>query len=289
MTLEPYYADDRATLYLGEALDVLRQLPAASCDVLLTDPPYSSGGMFRGDRNIDPAEKYSMADGKYGTFGGDSRDQRSFTAWVGAWSWAAMRVVRPAGSALMFTDWRQIPVMTDALQLGGWVWRGLVTWCKGPGGGMPQRGKFRQNAEYVVWGTHGAQTELADGVFSSVIELPTVPDLPEACTITVPTVPGQEREHVTQKPLELLEHLLQVVPWQRPLTVLDPFAGSGTTLVAAKALGHRAIGVECDERYAEVVARRLAALQPSLFDDLAAAELEQIAEPLPLLLDHAGG
>jgi site-specific DNA-methyltransferase (adenine-specific) len=43
----PYFADDLVTIYHGEALDVLSRLPEASADVLLTDPPYSSGGMFR--------------------------------------------------------------------------------------------------------------------------------------------------------------------------------------------------------------------------------------------------
>ena len=45
-----YYEADGITIYHGEACAVLATLPEASCDVLLTDPPYSSGGMFRGDR-----------------------------------------------------------------------------------------------------------------------------------------------------------------------------------------------------------------------------------------------
>lgn len=242
--MKPYYQDDFATIYHGEACAVLSALPEASCDVLLTDPPYSSGGAFRGDRNADPTTKYSRAEvATYGSFGGDTRDQRSFMAWTSAWSWAALRCTRAGGHSFMFTDWRQLPSTTDAVQLGGWTWRGVIVWSKGAGGGIPQRGKFRQNAEYVVWGTNGGQPDLADGCPSSVIE--------------VPTVPTADRLHVTQKPTELVRHLLNVVPQRQPV-VLDPFMGSGTTLRAAKDLGARAVGIEVDEGNCEIAAKRLA-------------------------------
>lgn len=239
----PYYQDDLVTIHHGEAIDVMRSLPEGSADVLLTDPPYSSGGYFRSDRSADPTAKYSRAEvAQYGTFAGDNRDQRSWTAWVSAWSWTALRVVRPGGHAFIFSDWRQLPSATDALQLGGWSWRGVIVWHKGDGGGIPQRGKFRQNAEYVVWGTFGSQGEdLVEGAPSSVIQ--------------VGPVPTSDRLHVTEKPVTLLRHLLRIVPGH-PLTVLDPFMGRGSTLVAAKSLGHRAIGIEVEEYNCEIAAQR---------------------------------
>jgi len=60
--------------------------------------------------------------------------------------------------------------------------------------------------------------------------------------------------HPTQKPVRLIQRLLSMRPGN---AVVDPFAGSGTTLVAAKALGRRAIGIEIEERYCEIAARRL--------------------------------
>lgn len=248
----PYYADGLVTLYHGEALDVLRRMPDASVDVVLTDPPYSSGGMFRSDRQNDPADKYrgwSHTDSstrppavEYGSFGGDNRDQRAFSGWVAAWSFQALRATRIGGSIFCFTDWRQLPTATDAIQFGGWIWRGINVWDKGVG--RPMRGRFRNHLEFIVWGSNGTLTGNAtDDAYPSAL-------------VPIPTVGHGEREHVTQKPVELLQVLLSVVG-AGPLTVLDPFAGSGSTLVAARALGHRSIGIEADERYCEITARRL--------------------------------
>lgn len=248
---EPYYQDDAVTLYHGEALAVLADLPTASADVLLTDPPYSSGGMFRSDRAQDPTAKYrgwsQNADGsskkptaQYGTFGGDCRDQWSWIRWCAAWGTETLRVVRPAGSAFQFTDWRQLPATTDAMQFAGWTWQGVLVWDKGVA--RPVAGRFRNHIEYVVWATNGAHVG-AEGGYPSAL-------------IAVPTVGTGEREHVTQKPVALLSHLLRVVPGDS-LRVLDPFSGSGSTLLAAKNAGHKAVGIELEEANCEITARRL--------------------------------
>jgi site-specific DNA-methyltransferase (adenine-specific) len=80
--------------------------------------------------------------------------------------------------------------------------------------------------------------------------------------VTTGIARGDDRLHLTAKPLDLLTVLVEVAP---PCsTVLDPFVGSGTTLVAAKRLGRRAIGVEVDAASCAVAASRLA--QASLFE-----------------------
>jgi site-specific DNA-methyltransferase (adenine-specific) len=91
-----------------------------------------------------------------------------------------------------------------------------------------------------VWGTNGPRALVGSG-------------FPGYFKANVP--PSSEREHITQKPVGLLVDLLCVV--QSGECVIDPFMGSGTTLVAAQQSGKRAIGIEIEERYCEIAAKRL--------------------------------
>lgn len=252
----PYYEADGVTIYHGEACAVLAEIPSGAADVLLTDPPYSSGGMFRGDRTRPVDDKYTQPGGgggtplirkSFGVFDGDAKDQRAWMNWVTAWSWSARLICGDNGRAFVFSDWRQLPAVTDALQFGGWTWRGIMAWDKGQDRGLPLRGFFRQNVEFIAWGTNSAIDDR-----SGVTSFP-------GAVITAPVRSDADgpKIHPTQKPTALLRHLLSVLP-PGTRTVLDPFMGSGSTLRAAKDCGHRAIGIDVDERYCEIAARRIA-------------------------------
>ena len=72
---------------------------------------------------------------------------------------------------------------------------------------------------------------------------------------SIPTLPSQNRpKHPTPKPVPLMQELVSCCP---PGTIADPFAGSGATLIAARELGRKAIGVEAEEEYCELMAQRL--------------------------------
>lgn len=223
-----------ATIYLGDALHVLGQLDL-QVDALITDPPYSSGGMYRGDRAAAPSDKYVQTGlaqllAHNAHFGGDNRDGRSWTFWMSWWLGLAQRLVRPGGYAMVFSDWRQLPALTDAFQAGGFVWRGVVPWDKGSSARAPNKNYLRHQCEYVVWGTNGAlEARFGDGVgpYPGLI---------------AERVDHRAKLHMTGKPVGLMHQLVQAVPPGG--VILDPFMGSASTGMAALQAGYRFIGVE---------------------------------------------
>lgn len=239
-TSEPYYEDASVTIYHADCFDLLHELEGVGA--VVTDPPYSSGGAFRGDRAQQTTIKYVNSDtaAYRPEFAGDNRDQRSFLAWSTMWLNAARKATTTGAVLCSFIDWRQLPILTDAVQAGGWTWRNLATWWK-PGIRM-QRGQFSASAEYVIYATNGPSSSDFDGAVQNVFR----------CN----AVTGDDKQHIAEKPADVMRWVLQVVPPRS--VVLDPFMGSGSTLRAAKDCGHRAIGIEVDERYCEIAARRMA-------------------------------
>jgi len=226
----------------GDALTVLPTLPANSFDALITAPPYASGGVHASARQRSPNEKYMQSSAPYlhADFPSDERDQRSHLAWMQLWLAQCNRVLRDGAPVLLCTDWRQLPLTPDALQCAGFTWRGVGVWDK-TGGVRPQRGRFSNQAEYVVWGSKGGMP------------------LGRAA----PTLPGVFREavrksdkhHLTGKPTDLMRQLVRIC--EQGGRILDPFAGSGTTLVAADAAGFNWTGIEMTEHYFDVAKSRL--------------------------------
>lgn len=242
--MKPYYEHAGVTIYHGDSREILPKLADASVDLVLTDPPYSSGGAMRSDRNIKPSAKYQLSGTsvRYGEFSGDNRDQRSFMLWVSDWSAAALVKCRAGGALLSFIDWRNLPCVIDAVQVGGWVYRGIIPWDKTEQV-RPNKGWFSAQCEYIVTASRGP---LSQGVGAAGICQDGFLRFP---------VRVREKQHITEKPIDLLTTLLSTrEDWG---VVLDPFAGSGSTLHAAKMLGRRAIGIEIEEHYCEVAAKRL--------------------------------
>ena len=217
MTPSIYYQRGDVTLFFGDCLEVLPTLEAGSVDAVVTDPPYGMG--YRSSMN-----------GRFGdcAIAGDDnttvRDSMLVQAMINL----------GIDTALIFGNWKvRRPHKTKM----------ILTWDKGPHVGMGDLGlPWKPNTEeiYVIgrrFSGHRGSSVLSFNAVSPNFE--TVDEL---------------REHPTQKPISLMVELLGKCTAS---TILDPFAGSGTTLVAAVRLGRKAIGVEIEEKYCEIAARRL--------------------------------
>ena len=146
---------------------------------------------------------------------------------------------------MAFTDWRQMPSLSDAIQVGGWVWRGVVAWDKTEAA-RPQKGWFRTGQmEYVLLGSKGPmpQEQMRAGPYQSGVF--------RASAMSEP------KHHITGKPVALMSWLLSVMP--SGSKILDPFCGSGSTLLACRRLGMEGIGVEMSRDYCKIAQGRLEA------------------------------
>ncbi|AKC79693.1 adenine methyltransferase [Xanthomonas arboricola] len=226
-------------LLQGDALTILPTLEANLFDALITDPPYASGGLTAAARARPPSTKYCR-DGGHADFVGDERDQRSHLKWMHLWLSECARVLKDGAPVLLFTDWRQLPLTTDALQIAGFTWRGITVWDKTEGV-RPQLGRFRNQAEYIVWGSKG--------------NMPLDRRAPVLPGVIRESVRKADKHHLTGKPTELMRQLVRIC--EAGGRVLDPFAGSGTTLVAAEMESYSWTGIEMTQHYAQLSRERL--------------------------------
>lgn len=121
------------------------------------------------------------------------------------------------------------------------MWRGIAVWNKP--NGRPQKGRFRNEFEFIVWGSNG----------------PMPFDRGVGCLpgyYRYANVNAKERSHQTEKPLQLITDLLEIVP--QGAVVLDPFMGSGTTAEACVRTGRNYIGFELSKEYHAIAEQRVA-------------------------------
>lgn len=225
----------RADLHQGDCLAVIPSLDGFF-DAVVTDPPYSSGGQSKGNRAASTGAKYlNTGSIQWPDFAGDSKDQRSYLHWSALWMALCYEKLNPGGLMVVFSDWRQLPVTSDALQAAGFTWRGVGVWDKA-GSARPYKGGFKAQTEFFVWGSKGGL----------------VGDTYSAGLFRVQQKPG-EKLHQVGKPLDLMEPLVAACG-QR---ILDPFMGSGTTGLAALGQGKEFVGIEMSEHYYQVAVDRL--------------------------------
>lgn len=140
-------------------------------------------------------------------------------------------VLKDFPSVASFGTWKTPPIQNT---------RGVIVWDKGPAFGMGDLSfPFKPSWELIYIRGDGWIGKRDEGVWRGPI---------------VVSWESKGRLHPHQKPVELLRYLMIKHIGE---TILDPFLGSGTTLVAAKLLGRKAIGIEIEEKYCEIAAKRL--------------------------------
>jgi len=230
--MKPYWRSEEFGLeiYLGDCLEIMPQLERGF-DLCLTDPPY-------GTNEEDAAKVWKVA-GAFVEFDIDWDTELPSEAIE-----LALRLVAPGGAAVVWTDGKQVGTMWTIFQKAGLNPLQLVYWRKANPPPKPRK-NFCSAVEAAVFGRQSDGPVLwwgGGGVTHNVFE--------------TPLVGNKADRHPTEKPLPLFGWLVETL-CKPGGSVIDPFLGSGTTLVACYRLGRKGVGIEISEEYCELATKRL--------------------------------
>lgn len=217
-----FHEEPGLTLYCGDSIELLPLLHSA--DLVVTDPPYTFGMAS------------TAQEGKAGSWG----DMMNGARWYASWLVEVKRLTaNRQGAAWVFNSWRSFPVLARAAYEALWPIESLMVWDKewiGPGGQQGLRPSYELSALFAH-----------DGF--------AIPDRGIPDIWRCQWASARPNGHPAEKPIALIERIIRESGTRE--IVLDPFAGSGTTLHAAKNLGRRAIGIEIEAKYCEIAVKRL--------------------------------
>lgn len=235
------------TLVLGDCLvgqELTDFTPPGTVAAVITDPPYCSGGFTEASRRT--AKSMGVKSEALGWFEGDNMTTLGLQFLLRSIAIDSWTMLRKGGTLSLFMDWRMIPAVAPAIESARLRWQQLVVWDKksaGLGNG------FRAQHETLLH-------------FAKGVPLYNSPKHGNVLSVGRP----REREHPTEKPVELLAKIIETVCEPGAL-IVDWFGGAGSTAVAAIETGRRAVVFEVDPVFhARAIERCRAALgQGKLF------------------------
>jgi len=209
-------------LITGDCIEVMRQFPDKSIDLIVTDPPYGIG------------YKQGYGWGKYEQFGGVEpiRDDEAFPEeLLRNFAKEAYRLLKDNTHLYVFTRHDVYPRVLSILTEAGFTFKNLLVWVKNAGTTGDTKGNFAYQNEFIIFASKG--------------ERDINPPRPSN-TLFYRKVPPNQMIHPTQKPVDLIKFLVEKSSNEGEI-VLDPFMGSGTTAIACESSGRNWIGIEIDD------------------------------------------
>lgn len=248
--LVPYYDDGDTILFLGDTLDILKSFKTESVDMIFADPPYflSNNGI-----TCSGGKMVSVNKGNWDK----TKDLKSKHDFNRLWIRRCKRILKPNGSIWISGTLHNIYSIGHALEQEGFKIINNITWQKtNPPPNLGCR-CFTHSTETILWAQKNDKK--ARHLFNYQLMKEQNGGKQMKDVWTGPLTPKKEKtegKHPTQKPLYLLERLIEASTNEGDL-ILDPFCGSSSTGIAAKRLGRQFIGVDNEEEYLALSVRRL--------------------------------
>lgn len=231
-----YYEGDGIILHHGDCREVLPQLDARSIGGVITSPPYNLGDMSGGYANLS---------GGYSTYT-DEMEPSEYRAWQQSVLTECWRVLDNNGAIFYNHKPRvQNQVLWTPLELNpGLPLRQIIIWARNGGMNWAETHLVPTHEWIMLFAKPDFRFTKADSSVGDVWRIP-------------PSKGNARPNHPAPFPIGLATRAASLIRASSSAPLLDPFAGSGTTLRAAKDLGINAVGIEIDERYCEIAAQRL--------------------------------
>lgn len=261
---DAYFASAGVRLYLANSIDLMNELPSDSIEMVFADPPYN---LSNGGFSVHAGKRVSVNKGDWDKSRGIEKDFIFHAKWVAA----AYRVLRPGGTLWVSGTYHSIYQCGYAMQTTGFHILNEVVWFKPNASPNLSCRFFTASHETLIWGRKGSREKHRFNYEAMKTGAWTEDKLkePNRQMRSVWSIPGPKKaekrfgKHPTQKPVRLLERVI-LASTNPGDVVLDPFAGSSTTGVAA--LSHRRayIGVDLDAGYVELSKQRILDLQTGI-------------------------
>ena len=253
-SLKPYYQHKRAKVFLGDAVEVLNQLPKESVDLIFSDPPYN---LSNNGFTCHAGKRASVNKGLWDKSRGVDEDFNFHYNWISA----CRKVLKPNGSLWVSGTYHSVYACGFALQKQGWHIINDICWFKPNAAPNLSCRMFTASHETLIWARkektskHTFHYEKMKNSHwpGDFIKKP-FKQMRSVWAITTPK--NKEKKygkHPTQKPEELLERVISTAT-QENSVVLDPFCGSATTGSVALKHGLSFIGIDAQKKYLDEIA-----------------------------------
>jgi site-specific DNA-methyltransferase (adenine-specific) len=265
-------------MYQGDCLDLLAQIPESSVDLVFADPPYflSNGGI-----TCHAGKMVSVHKGDWDKSRGPDANHEFNRAWLAA----AQRVLKPNGSIWVSGTAHVIHSVGFAMQQLGFKLLNDISWIKpNPPPNLSCR-YFTHATETIIWAAKDSKSRHTFH-YKLMKEANRGKQMKSVWQDIRPPEKWEKKfgKHPTQKPVALLERILLASTNEGDL-VLDPFSGSGTTLLAAFRLRRAALGCELSAEFLTLAVRRLCSNLVQV--DLSFTCIEFFLDPQPLSEDRS--
>ena len=238
-------------LYVGDALEVLKTLPDESVDCVITDPPYniSQEGKKLARKNLSSKQHKRNSDILLDFGEWDRKSEKKYYEFTENWFKEVVRILKPKKWFATFFSKERIGYFSCPLngffKKYGFKTRTIIAWHKTNPSPSFRKMNFLSSTEFIVVGSKGKSkipNFLEQKYMHNFFETPNSSSY-------------QQTIHPTEKPESLISWLVKILSNQQEI-ILDPFAGSGTTMIVAEKLGRNSIGIELNPKYTELIKKR---------------------------------